>query len=260
MGSKPEDVRALVRDAAGKECWSVLATESGDDALVIDLGEKQRRSLRLANPHLSFVQRTYEGEFSFLIECVWRLDGSEGVIVTSLDEDRAHGVRTRKMKVLEGRSLKDAVVENEGYDLTLVFDGGYYLRCFAALAAKRRINWSFASPSVRVSIHPFGRPEIESRKTMEKRLEALKRAIRGDEGDTVATFLRTRGLDSEDEEVVKARGPAQLIQFKGSKKKAASKPSKPAKASKPSKPAKKAERTEKTSAKRAAKKPKPRGR
>jgi hypothetical protein len=246
MGSRPEDVSALVRDAVGRECWSVLATESGDDALVIDLGEKQRRSLRLANPHLSFVQRTYEGEFSFLIECVWRLDGTEGVIVTSLDEDRAHGVRTRKMKVLEGRSLKDAAVENEGYDLILSFDGGYVLRCFAALAAKRRTNWSFASPSVRVSIHPFGRPEIESRKTMEKRLEALKRAIRGDEGDTVATFLRTRGVDNEDEEVLKARGPAQLIQLNRSKKKPAAKA-----ASKPVARKKK---------KAKAKKPKPRGR
>jgi hypothetical protein len=175
---------------------------------------------------------------------VWRLDGNEGVIVSSLDEDRAHGVRTRKMKVLEGRSLKDAVVEYEGYDLTLAFDGGYFLRCFSALAAKRRTNWSFASPSVRVSIHSFGRPEIESRKTMEKRLEALKRAIRGDEGDTVATFLRTRGVENEDEEVVKARGPAQLIQLDRSKKKPVAKPA-----------AKK-----KKSSKRASKKPKPRGR
>lgn len=248
MGSRPEDVRALVKDAAGKECWGVLATESGDDALVLDLGEKQRRSLRLANPHLSFVQRTYEGEFSFLIECVWRLDGSEGVIVTSLDDDRAHGVRTRKMKVLEGRALRDALVENEGYDLSLIFDGGYVLRCFSALAAKRRINWSFASPSVRVSIHPYGRPEIESRKTMEKRLEALKRAIRGDEGDTVATFLRTRGVETEDEEVVKARGPAQLIQLDRSKKKTPSKPSKPAVAAK--------KKPKKKEPKRTAKKPK----
>lgn len=244
MGSRPEDVRALVADAQGKQCWSVLATESGDDALVVDLGEKQRRSLRLANPALSFVQRTYEGEFSFLIECVWRLDGNEGVIATSLDEDRAHSVRTRKMRVLEGRSLKEARVEHEGYDLTLTFDGGYVLRCFSALAAKKRANWSFASPAVRVTVHPFGRPEIESRKTVEKRLESLKRAIRGDEGDVVSTFLRTRGVEAA-EEVDEDRAPATLIQFQ----KSAKKPAPKKKAAK--KPAAK---------KKAAKKPKPRGR
>ncbi len=243
MGSKPNDVRSLVADAQGKECWSVLATESGDDALVLDFGEKQRRSLRLANPALSFVQRTYEGEFSFLVECVWRLDGGEGVIATSLDEDRAHAVRTRKMRVLEGRALREARVENEGYDLTLIFDGGYALRCFSALAAKKRANWSFASPAVRITIHPFGRPEIESRKTMEKRLESLKRAIRGDEGDVVSTFLRTRGVEAA-EEPDEDRAPATLIQFKKGTKKAT--------------PKKKA--AKKSKKKAPAKKPKPRGR
>jgi hypothetical protein len=233
MGSRPEDVRALAAEAVGKDCWSVLVSESGDDVLVLDLGEKQRRSLRLANPNLSFVQRTYEGEYSFLVECPWRLDGNEGVVATSLDDDRAHGVRARKLKVIEGRRLAGVSVEHTGYDLTLAFDGGYFLRCFAALAAKKSTNWSFSSPDVRVAIFPFGRADIESRRTLEKRLHALKRAIRGDEGDVVATFLRARGLEKVDDDAVD-REPAPLIPMR----KASAEVKKPAK-KKRAKPTKK---------------------
>ncbi|MCK6544906.1 hypothetical protein L6R52_03500 [Myxococcota bacterium] len=189
-----EAVRALVAGVIGKACWSVMASERTDYVIVLDLGEKIRRSLRLANPRLSFLQRTYEGEYSFLVECTWRLDGPRGVAVSCWDPNGLGGTMMGGLSELEGRTVTDVAVDHAGFDLTLHFDEGWTLRCLSTETdlKHKRGNWSFWAPDGLVSIGPRGKVETASHAEAHGRLLALKRKLAEDEDGPLA-LPRGRG-------------------------------------------------------------------
>ena len=121
-----------------RDCW-------WDERLLLSLqmGEREPRSARLANPRLSFLQRTYEGSVGFLIECPWRLDGPERPICSNLS------VLDRDVRSLEefGWLFMDLTVESFEFDrragdLQLHFASGDRLSIFAAevLAPELRLQ------------------------------------------------------------------------------------------------------------------------
>lgn len=124
-------LRWLLSRLEGARCFSTLVGEGDDYALVLHLGERQRRSLRLANPHLSFLQRTYEGSMGFLVECPWRVEFPEGVAATCFD-GRSEGQPGREaLAEFEDRTVEHVEAEAPGYDLVVRFSGGWVLRAFA---------------------------------------------------------------------------------------------------------------------------------
>lgn len=142
---------------------------------MLDLGERLRRSLRLANPILSFQQRTFEGSHGLIVEGCWRLDGPHRVIVSCLDV-RAPTDRIRAgLEELEGRTLLEARAEPPGHDLVLRFDGGFSFRAFVleplpppAISVPEgerppppppppRPAWTVWTPSGTVIVGPHGR-------------------------------------------------------------------------------------------------------
>lgn len=208
MRADPARISARLEQAFGKVCWSAIASERTDYVIVLDLGEKVRRSMRLANPRLSFLQRTYEGEYSFLVECAWRLDGPKGVITACYDSNEPGGLMHRGLREIEGRSLEGASIQGAAFDLTLAFSGGFSLRCLSTEIDPRskRNNWSFWSPQGLVSIGPRGRSRTETRAEAERHFAKLKRSLAQDEDDVVSRLGRERGpgasndpADSRDE-------------------------------------------------------------
>lgn len=189
-----EHVRALVRGAIGKICWSAIASDRTDYVIVLEIGAKHRRSMRLANPRLSFLQRTYEGEYSFLVECNWRLDGAAGVVASCYDGNQRGGLMLKALAELEGRKVADARIESIGFDLSINFEGGYALRCLSTETDPRgkRNNWTFWSPQGLVTIGPRGRVSIETASEAEKRFHDLKRSLAQDDEDVVSRFPRDR--------------------------------------------------------------------
>ena len=164
------NVESLLQTVVGETIWSAIVGGTNDYVLSLQMGEREPRSARLANPRLSFLQRTYEGSVGFLIECPWRLDGPERPICSNLS------VLDRDVRSLEefGWLFMDLTVESFEFDrragdLQLHFASGDRLSIFAAevqaprttrpksgLAdrgvrqrrrqSSRRNNWSFWSP------------------------------------------------------------------------------------------------------------------
>lgn len=188
MTAARDRILELLRGVVGRECWSVMASERTDYVIVLDLGEQRRRSLRLANPRLSFLQRTYEGEYSLLVECSWRLDGPRGVVVSCYDSAALEGSMRGGLSELEGRRVTGIDVANAAYDLTVELEDGYVLRCLSTEVdpKHRRGNWSFWSPDGLVTIGPRGKVEEESHSDAQGRLLALKRRLAEDEDGPVA--------------------------------------------------------------------------
>lgn len=174
-------LRSLLDQVVGESLWSAITPSAGEYVAALDLGEQCRRSMRLANPRLSFLQRTYEGSFNFLIECPWRLEGPDGVItsylslITPKTDSEGHLRRPTKAHVAGGGSdvdlpdsdsppldaLVDSVVEavtlTPGtWDLRIEVSGGLALQCFCAEVGHEQIrnNWAFWSPTGLITVGP----------------------------------------------------------------------------------------------------------
>src|SRR5688572_33495201 len=76
------ELEGVLSDLIGCRCFSAISGSGVEFAFALHLGEKQRRHLRLANQRLSFLQRTYEGSHTLVVECTWRIDGPDGVIAS----------------------------------------------------------------------------------------------------------------------------------------------------------------------------------
>lgn len=183
MGTDDRELLELLAQVKDKTCWSVLASERTDYVIVLEAGEKLRRSMRLANPRLSFLQRTFEGEYSFLIECAWRLDGPRGVVVSCYDPNGLGGTMLGGLAELEGRVIEDVAARHAGRDLELTFAGDYVLRCLSTETdvRRKRNNWALWSPAGLVTCGPRGLVRREARADAERRVVELKRRLHGED-------------------------------------------------------------------------------
>jgi len=181
---KQAEIRAELEQglefACGEAVWSAIAGPKGDYVLSLQLGERQIRSARLANPRLSFLQRTYEGSVGFLIECPWRLDGPSGVLLSYLSLlQRVDPPDSDEVPDFIDLTLESFEITNRPWDLKLNFSQGRVLRCFCAEVAQGREpnvraqsmadkemrpktgqaprnNWSFWAPDHALVIGPSG--------------------------------------------------------------------------------------------------------
>ena len=172
----------------GQPCWSAIAGDADDYALVLDLGEKHRRSLRLANPDLSFLQRTYEGSHSLLVECPWRIDGPDRVAATCFDARREEGRGALDALDQIGKRAVVAVrARAPGYDLAIDFEDGWALRTLAIEVDDRsgRNNWQCWTPRGSATVRPGSELVFATREDAENALTRLRLApFEGfDEGD-----------------------------------------------------------------------------
>ena len=191
-------IEEFLESALNETVWAAITGSRGDYVLSLQLGARERRSARLANPRLNFLQRTYEGSIGFLIECPWRLDGPQGVLlsyVSALELENSEAVGD--VPEFVDLTLESFTLEGSPWDLDLYFSGGHRLRCFCAEIATgddntwraqalssretrrkfRRIvrnNWSFWSPVGSLVVGPSGRVLQNE----EPPVEALRRRLR----------------------------------------------------------------------------------
>ena len=176
-----QQINEHLESVIGETIWSAVEGPQGDYVLSLELGARRPRSMRLANPRLSFLKSTYEGEYGFLIECPWRIDAPDRVVVSYL------GVLGQKdpppadrIDVLEGLTVMGIHAEPPVWDLTVRLSEGYVLRCFSAEVdvGRKRGNWSLWSPEGPLQIGPAGRVKdiqaSDRRADLRRRLQAVE--------------------------------------------------------------------------------------
>lgn len=174
-------VRGAVQSLVGQPIWSANAGPRDDYVLSLEIGDQQRRSLRLSNPRLSFLKRTYEGSHGVLVECPWRVDGPTGVWVSCFGVlEKKDPLPAETVAALEGRTIVGAEVRAPAWDLDLALSGGVTLRLFSLEVSARtgRDNWSIWWPEGSLRVGPYGHvaappPGDGPRDRLRKRLAAL---------------------------------------------------------------------------------------
>lgn len=162
-----------------------------DYPFVLHLGEKLRRSLRLANPRLTFLQRTYEGAYSLLVECAWRVDAPGHVVGSCWD---VPDVRRAALDRLVGQNAVTVRAEPPGYDLEMVFEDGHALRCLSVETdlQRSRDNWHLYSPSALLRVGPRSRPDFRTAEEARAQFQRLRLALIGESDDPLALQGRPR--------------------------------------------------------------------
>ncbi len=154
-------VEDALLDLIGRRCFSAITGSEGEFAFALHLGAQQRRQLRLANPRLSFLQRTFEGSHMVVVECTWRIDGPDAVIASCFDRAKPAGPRDDAVEALVERTVVGVQLMRPGLDLEVRFEGGHTLHCFATEVSLEnkatRNNWTYSSPFGTVTVGPRSR-------------------------------------------------------------------------------------------------------
>ena len=179
----------LLGRIAGQPCWSAIVGADDDYPFVLHFGEKRRRSLRLANPRLSFLQRTYEGEFSLLVECAWRVDGPTAVVASCWDPA---DVRQEALERLVDVTVRTVTAQAPGYDLQLVFENGHALRCLSVETDvdRPRDNWHLYTPDALLKVGPRGRPDVKTTEEARVAFQRLRLSLIDESSDLPARTPR----------------------------------------------------------------------
>lgn len=172
------ELESILETLVSQPCWNAIAGRGPDYTLSLDLGSKERRSLRLANPTMSFLQRTYEGSHSVLVECPWRIDGPTAVEATCFDLADDEDVAKRALDQLAKRKVVAATANAPGRDLVIEFEDGWALRTLAIEVDPKseRNNWQCWTPVGSITVGPRSRVVVATPKEAEEAFERLRLA------------------------------------------------------------------------------------
>ena len=125
-----KEFRAGLKLLTRKKCWGISAGGGGGSVIILSMGEKIPRKTPIANPHLSDDHRNFDGEMALMISCSWRLDSSDRVICSWVDDYSPGGPVLSGLKQIEQQSVERVEVTLPALDLSLHFRGNLVLRVF----------------------------------------------------------------------------------------------------------------------------------
>lgn len=126
------EYEAVLKNLVGSPCWSVQI--SGVGSLVsLHFGNKLKRDQPMEHPDfkISDEERVYRGEYILYVEdCPWRIETTEAVIATWMDESTPGSPIDTSMRRFVDRTVDQIELMRPGLDLMLRFDIGQTLRIF----------------------------------------------------------------------------------------------------------------------------------
>ena len=141
------EFETALKRMVGQTCWSVQ--DSGIGSLFsLQIGQKEQRDQPMAHHEfkISVEERVYRGEFILYVEdCPWRIETSEKVLATWLDDNTQDGAMNKVIQQFVGRKVDQVDVSRPGLDLSLRFEGELTLRLFPdQIDADEGDNYSLA--------------------------------------------------------------------------------------------------------------------
>lgn len=185
--------RAFLQSLVGLPVWTSFVDPADPEGLVLELGERHRRAARLANPKLSFEQRTFEGEWSLQLGCPWRLLGDRVVASSRALTDALGALNEQPVTQAEISVYGDLSLVLGGLTLeALVLDLPQVVERGARLATRGpRDLWVLSGIEGTLRVTDGGRFEVEPAAEAKRKLRLLQQRLSGDEQPVVLFPGRT---------------------------------------------------------------------
>jgi hypothetical protein len=128
----------------GKSIWATLAGGCAGTVVSIYFGAKLLRNRMCDNPMLSEEERRYEGEYTLMLYCPWRIvHGKDQIICGSGDADAEGMLITDNLDFVHDSPVEDVEV-NSYLDLTISFRNGAQIHAFCE---QSNVNAEYMSDS-----------------------------------------------------------------------------------------------------------------
>lgn len=124
------DFEQIIKKLVGTPCIGFAAGSGTGSVIDLVFGKKIPRQKPIDNPFLSKVLRDNKGEYSLLIECVWRLETNKKVICGAWDDNSQNGPMLKGLQKIVDHNVDFIHLSKPGLDLQIGFDNGFVLRIF----------------------------------------------------------------------------------------------------------------------------------
>ena len=186
----------IVASLGGLPIWSAVVGPAGQYVLSLEIGAQARRLVRLANPRLSFVKRTFEGAVSLLVECPWRLENDSGIVASAYEALENEAV-VGEHPGFANEVIERAHLDQRTGDLSLILSEGLVFRAIVLETRSKppeRPIWTLTTAARVLTAGPGGRLLVRSRAEAEGAFKRMIRALEGGEDDLVARLAKSRGM------------------------------------------------------------------
>ena len=168
--SIPTHMDELILPLKGIKCWYVSCGGAAGSTFQLAFGEKVARSVPLKNPAHDETYRRYQGEFSLLVWCSWRLDSLEAPVTSSDDNEK---LVAAGLSQLVGATIESIDVVAPAWDLNVEFSNALVLHVFCDHVPGDPSfdgNWDLFIRDVTVAVGPGARVRIDDRSQVPNRI------------------------------------------------------------------------------------------
>ena len=122
-----DDFLHAISAMAGEECWGVACGEGTGSVIALHIGARTIRAKPLRNPHASYLIRRYDGAYSLLLWCSWRIDSDLDVVAGSHMVNTNDGPMVVGSNAICGQRITSATCSGPAFDLRLEFENRHTL-------------------------------------------------------------------------------------------------------------------------------------
>jgi hypothetical protein len=158
----------LVRDLSalvGEECWGVVCGEGSGSVLGLRIGVRTLKRKPTNNHHLSELVRLYDGAYSMLIWCPWRIDAESEVISGSHMSNANDGPMVNGSQTICGQRITAVNCSIPALDLRIDFENNHSLVIHCSTIGRDYEDcYSFGTPLGYYGVDLDGKLSFEARK------------------------------------------------------------------------------------------------
>ncbi len=150
-----DQLKKEIEQLFDKEVFALTCGPSTGSRFKLEIGKKVLRERYINNPHLTEENRKFQGEYSLMVYCSWRLqDKNDKVIASWQDSNEKEGLMTKGLESLVGDKITNISFSPQ-FDCVINFTSGRYLNIFSDVSREGNndTNWRFGIKGKYLILH-----------------------------------------------------------------------------------------------------------